>query len=60
MAKVSKRKVATIKGMLEIDGDKILMHVEDVAEPYVLSEYVKDFDGLAEVAVSFSYKMDEA
>ena len=60
MAKVSKRKTEIIKGMLEIDGDKIIMHVEDVSEPYVLAEYVRDFDGLAEVAVSFSYKMDEA
>lgn len=56
-SKVSKRSSANIKGLLEIDGDKILVHVEDVAESYNLAGFIKEFDDM-EVLVSVSHKED--
>lgn len=54
-SKVSKRSSASIKGIIEIDGDKILIHVEDVVDPYNLAEFIKEFDSL-ETIVSVSHK----
>lgn len=53
MAKVSKKKTFTAKGIINVEGDKITIEVEDVESPIVLSEYVSDFDG-KEVSINFS------
>lgn len=53
MAKVSKKKTFTAKGIINVEGDKITIEVEDIENPIVLSDYVKDFDG-KEVSISFS------
>ena len=53
MAKVSKKKTFTAKGIINVEGDKIAIEVEDIENPIVLSDYVKDFDG-KEVSISFS------
>lgn len=57
MSKVNKRKSASIKGILSVDGSKLFVEVEDVEKPFNLAEFLADFDGL-EVTVSVSHKMD--
>lgn len=58
-AKVSKRKSAQIKGLLEVKDGVIMVNVEDVTDPYILSDFVEDFDGL-EVRISITHSQDEA
>lgn len=58
-SKVSKRKSAQIKGVLEVKDNAILIAVEDVADPYVLSDFIRDFDGL-EVRITVTHSQDEA
>ena len=57
-SRVSKRKSAQIKGVLEVKDGEILINVEDVTEPYVLSDFIRDFDGL-DVRISITHSQDE-
>lgn len=58
-SKVSKRKSANIKGLLEIVGEKILVHVEDIDDAFVLSDFIKEFDD-SEVRISVVHSHEEA
>ena len=56
-AKISKKKSINAQGTLDINGMKL--EVEDVPDPVVLSELLKDFDGL-DVKLSVTYGEDIA
>lgn len=58
-SKVSKRSSANIKGILEITGDKIIVHVEDISEAFVLADFIREFDG-KEVRISIAHSEEEA
>lgn len=55
--KVSRRNSASIKGVLAIEDGKILVEVEDIFPAFVLSEFLKEFDG-KDVSLSVTHRED--
>lgn len=59
MAKVSKKKAFTAKGILSADENGIFIQIEDVDEPLNLADYAQDFNG-EEISISISQTTDIA
>lgn len=54
-SKMNKKFSCDIKGSVSIEGDKILISVEDIDDEINLAEYVKDFNNKDDVKISFAY-----
>ena len=54
-SKMNKKFSCDIKGLVSIEGDKILISVEDIDDEINLAEYVKDFNNKDDVKISFAY-----
>lgn len=50
-SKVSTKESLNAKGILNLDGDEILLEIEDVDTPVALIDLLKDFNG-KEVSIS--------
>ena len=59
MAKVSKKKAFTAKGVLSVEDGAMLIQIEDIDEPLNLVDYAQDFNG-EEVSISISQVTDLA
>lgn len=59
MAKVSKKKSFSAKGVLTIEDNQIMIEVEDIDEPLNLAEYLADFSD-QEVSISCTQVTDIA
>ena len=55
MAKFSKKNALSIKGIISTDDGIITVEVEDVDEPIVLADFIKDFVGKSDVKISVTY-----
>lgn len=53
-SKVSTKESLTAKGILNLDGDEILLEIEDVDTPVALVDLLKDFNG-KEVSISVNF-----
>ena len=54
-SKMNKKFSCDIKVSVSIEGDKILISVEDIDYEINLAEYVKDFNNKDDVKISFAY-----
>lgn len=55
MAKINRKYSCDIKGIVSADDGIITVEVEDVAEPIVFADLIKDFIGKPDVKISVSY-----
>lgn len=53
-SKVSTKESLNAKGILNLDGDEILLEIEDVDTPVALVDLLKDFNG-KEVSISVNF-----
>ena len=60
MGKISKVTKTTIKGCPALDGDKIMVEVDGLAEKISLNDYIGDFLDNGECVITFSQSNDEA
>ena len=54
-SKINKKYSCDIKGIISTDDGIITVEVEDVAEPVVLADFIKDFVGKSDVKISVAY-----
>lgn len=54
-SKINRKYSADIKGIINADDGIITVEVEDVDEPIVLADFIKDFVGKPDVKVTISY-----
>ena len=54
-SKINRKYSADIKGIISVDDGIITVEVEDVDEPIVLADFIKDFVGKPDVKVTISY-----
>ena len=55
MSKINREYSCDIKGIVSADDGIITVEVEDVAEPIVFADLIKDFIGKPDVKISVSY-----
>lgn len=53
-SKVSTKESLNAKGILNLDGDEILLEIEDVDTPVAFVDLLKDFNG-KEVSISVNF-----
>ena len=53
-SKINKKYLADVKGVLNIDDGIVTIQVEDVDEPVVLADFIKDFTE-KEIKIVVSY-----
>ena len=54
-SKINRKYSADIKGIINADDGIITVEVEDMDEPIVLADFIKDFVGKPDVKVTISY-----
>ena len=54
-SKINKKYSCDVKGLISVDDGIITVEVEDVEEPVVLANFIKDFVGKPDVKVSLNY-----
>ena len=54
-SKINKKYSCDVKGLISADDGIITIEVEDVDEPIVLADFIKDFVGKPDVKISVSY-----
>lgn len=54
-SKINRKYSADIKGIISVDDGIITVEVEDMDEPIVLADFIKDFVGKPDVKVTISY-----
>ena len=54
-SKINRKYSCDIKGIISTDDGIITVEVEDVAEPIVFADLIKDFIGKPDVKISVSY-----
>lgn len=54
-SKINKKYSCDIRGIISADDGIITVEVEDVAEPIVFADLIKDFIGKPDVKISVSY-----
>ena len=54
-SKINRKYSCDIKGIVSADDGIVTVEVEDVAEPIVLADFIKDFIGKPDVKISVSY-----
>ena len=54
-SKINKKYSCDVKGLISSDDGIITIEVEDVDEPVVLADFIKDFVGKPDVKISVSY-----
>ena len=54
-SKINRKYSCDIKGIISTDDGIITVEVEDVAEPVVLADFIKDFVGKSDVRISVAY-----
>ena len=54
-SKINKKYSCDIKGIISVDDGIITVEVEDVEEPIVLADFIKDFVGKSDVKISVAY-----
>ena len=54
-SKINKKYACDIKGIISVDDGIITVEVEDVEEPIVLADFIKDFIGKPNVKISVTY-----
>lgn len=54
-SKINRKYGCDIKGIINIDDGIITVEVEDVEEPVVLADFIKDFVGKPDVKIAISY-----
>lgn len=54
-SKINRKYSCDIKGIVSADDGIITVEVEDVAEPIVFADLIKDFIGKPDVKISVSY-----
>lgn len=54
-SKINKKYSCDIKGIVSADDGIITVEVEDVVEPIVFADLIKDFIGKPDVKISVSY-----
>lgn len=54
-SKINKKYSCDVKGLISADDGIIAIEVEDVDEPVVLADFIKDFVGKPDVKISVSY-----
>lgn len=55
MSKINRKYSCDIKGIVSADDGIITVEVEDVSEPIVFADLIKDFIGKPDVKISVSY-----
>ena len=55
MSKINRKYSCDIEGIVSADDGIITVEVEDVAEPIVFADLIKDFIGKPDVKISVSY-----
>lgn len=55
MSKINRKYSCDVKGLISADDGIITIEVEDVDEPVVLADFIKDFVGKSDVKISVSY-----
>ena len=55
MSKINRKYACDVKGLISADDGIIAIEVEDVDEPVVLADFIKDFVGKPDVKISVSY-----
>ena len=55
MSKINSKYSCDIKGIISTDNGIITVEVEDVDEPVVLADFIKDFVGKPDVKIAVSY-----
>jgi hypothetical protein len=54
-SKINRKYGCDIKGIIDTEDGIITVEVEDVAEPVILADFIKDFVGKPDVKISVSY-----
>lgn len=54
-SKINKKYSCDVKGLISVDDGIITVEVEDVEEPVVLADFIKDFVGKPDVKIAVSY-----
>ena len=54
-SKINRKYSCDIKGMVSVDDGIITVEVEDVDEPVILADFIKDFVDKPDVKISVSY-----
>ena len=54
-SKINRKYACDIKGIISTHDGIITVEVEDVAEPVVLADFIKDFVGKSDVKISVAY-----
>ena len=54
-SKINRKFSCDIRGTISTDDGIITVEVEDVDEPIVLADFIKDFVGKSDVKISVSY-----
>lgn len=54
-SKINRKYSCDIKGIISTDDGIITVEVEDVAEPVILADFIKDFVGKSDVKISVAY-----
>lgn len=54
-SKINRKYSCDIKGIISTDNGVITVEVEDVDEPVVLADFIKDFVGKSDVKIAVSY-----
>lgn len=54
-SKINKKYSCDIKGIISVDDGIITVEVEDVEEPIVLADFIKDFISKEDVKITVSY-----
>lgn len=53
--KINRKYSCDVKGLISTDDGIITIEVEDMEEPVVLADFIKDFVGKPDVKISVSY-----
>ena len=54
-SKINKKYSCDVKGLISVDDGIITVEVEDVEEPVVLADFIKDFVGKPDVKIAVLY-----
>ena len=54
-SKINRKYSCDVKGLISTDDGIITIEVEDMEEPVVLADFIKDFVGKPDVKISVSY-----
>ncbi len=55
VSKINRKYSCDVKGLISTDDGIITIEVEDMEEPVVLADFIKDFVGKPDVKISVSY-----